>query len=320
MRLARVVGILLLALLVAPLAEAQPATKRIGVLFLGSGGGDVELFRRGLREAGYVEGQNITVEWRFLTGRMDQLPIMAAELVALKPDVLVSNGRPGVRALKQSTTTIPIVMAGAGDPVGAGFVASLARPGGTITGLSSMSPDLDAKRLEILKEAVPGVSRVASLWDAAGWPRCEEGGFDIAARALGLQVLPVEARSADDFAGAFATAVRQRANAVFVDNGPLLFTHRARLAELAITHRLPWIGQDRAYPEAGVLMSYGTDWGDLVRRSVSYVDRILKGASPATLPVEQPTRFELVINLKTAKALGLTIPPSVLARADEVIQ
>jgi ABC-type uncharacterized transport system substrate-binding protein len=168
MRLARWVGILLLALLVAPLAQAQSATKRIGVLVLGSPAG-AEPFRRGLREFGYIEGQNITVEWRFLAGKMDQLPIMAAELVALKADVLVSDGRPGVRALKQATTTIPIVMAGAGDPVGAGFVASLAHPGGTITGLSSMSPELDAKRLEIFKEAVPRVSRVASLWDAAAW-------------------------------------------------------------------------------------------------------------------------------------------------------
>ena len=321
---------LILALLPAwpPSPDAQPAKKeaRIGVLGSGSPSDPqaprwMDGFRNGLRDAGYVEGRNLTIDWRFLEGAIDRLPTLAAELVALKPDVLVSAFRPGIRALKQATSTIPIVMAGAGDPVGAGFIASFARPGGNITGLTSISPELDGKRLEILKETVPGVSRVASLWEvSATWPRYVESGFDIAARALGLRVLPVSVRSVDELPGAFETAVRERAKAMFIDNGPLLNTHRARVAELAITHRLPWVAQDRVYPVAGALMSYGTDWDDLVRRSASYVDRILKGAKPADLPVEQPTKFELVINLKTAKALGLTIPPSVLARADELIQ
>jgi ABC-type uncharacterized transport system substrate-binding protein len=316
--------ILTIGLLATPLAvDAQSAGKLplIGILRPGSPPDPLlDAFRQGLRELGYDEGRNINIEYRWAEGRDERFPGLAADLVRLKVDVIVA-GAGAAEAAKHATTTIPIVMPVSGDPVRAGLVASLARPGGNITGLTSISPELDGKRLEILKETVPGVSRVASLWEvSATWPRYEETGFDIAARALGLRVLPVSVRSVDELPGAFETAVRERANATFVDNGPLLATHRARVAELAIKHRLPWVAQDRMYPVAGALMSYGTDWDDLVRRSAFYVDRILKGAKPADLPVEQPTKFELVLNMKTAKALGLTIPPSVLARADEVIE
>jgi len=320
-------GTLAGGLLAAPLiAEAQPAGKvyRVGYLSASSSTANpriLEAFRQGLRDLGWVEGQNIVIEYRWAEGRFDRLPDLAAELVRLKVDVIVASPAAPALAAKNATGTIPIVFMGAGDPVGQGLVASLPRPGGNVTGLSyGVGPSIFAKDLELLKEAVPKVRRVAVLFNPASPTQHIISEVKDAARSLGLQLQLVEARGPGDFDGAFAAMARERAGALFVVTDPVFSPHRARLVDLAIKNRLPTIFTQREDAEAGGLMSYGPRLSDLWRRGATYVDKILKGAKPADLPVEQPTKFELVINLKTAKALGLTIPPSLLARADEVIQ
>ena len=317
--------------LVAPLAaEAQQAAKsaRIGYLATNLVAGDArtrEAFLQGLHDLGYVEGVNLLIEYRDAAGKSDRFPALAAELVALKVDVIVtSGGTLAALAAKQATTTLPIVFTAAGNPVGEGLVASLARPGGNVTGLSVVSTDTIGKSLELLTQAVPGLSRIALLLkpdavpDRANKDRLKLA--DVAARALGVRLQVVEAKGPEDFDRAFSDMTKGRASALAVLATPVFDSNRGRLVDLAAKARLPTVYSYRSYVEAGGLMSYGPDLADSFRRAATYVDKILKGAKPADLPVEQPTKFELVINLKTAKALGLTIPPSLLGRADEVIQ
>ena len=323
-------------LLAAPLAaEAQPARKvyRIGFLSPSSSSDPERLaspfgerglaaVRQGLRDLGYVEGQNIAIEYRWAEGRFERLPDLAAELVRLKVDVIVSVVTQATLAAKNATGTIPIVLVAAGDPLGSGLVASLARPGGNVTGPSSMYAELAGKQLELLKETVPKVSRVAVLWNPANavWQAQMLRQTEGAARALGLQVQLLEARGPDELEGAFAAMTRERASALLVQVDVIFALHARRIADLAAKRRVPAMYGSREHVEAGGLMSYAPNALDLFRRAATYVDKILKGAKPADLPVEQPTKFELVINLNTAKALGLTIPQSVLVRADEVIR
>ena len=318
---------LILCTLVAPFtADAQQAAKapRIGVLHVGAPAAVshlVEAFKQGLREHGYVEGQNIVVERRFGEARAERISEVAAELVRLKVDVIAVGTDVGIAAVRQQTKTIPIVMANSTDPVATGFVASLARPGGNVTGLSTMSPELSAKRLELLKEAVPGLSRVAIMWnpDARG-AVLDYKETEGAARSLRLQLESVEVNRADDFNRAFSALTTGRAGALIVAPSLLFFTNRGQIASLAQKNRLPSMYGGRDFAEAGGLMAYGPNSAELWRRAATYVDKILKGAKPGELPVEQPTKFELIINLKTAKTLGLTIPPSLLRRAEHVIQ
>jgi len=320
----------LLALGAAPLAaEAQQAAKiaRIGYLTSSQGVNPhpPEAFRQGLRDLGYVEGRNLVIEYRDAEGNADRLPALAAELVALKVDVIVAA--PGTRAAltaMQATRTLPIVFASVADPVASGVVTSLARPGGNVTGLSSLGPELVGKRLELLTQAVPGVSRVAVLWfPGALGERTDKDMLkeaEAAERALGLRLQVVEARGPADIDRAFLDMTRAHAGALTVLPSNLFLREHRRLVDLAAKNRLPAVYTSREYVDAGGLMSYGPNGADLFRRAATYVDKILKGAKPGDLPVEQPTKFELVINLKTAKALGLTIPQSVLAHAYEVIQ
>jgi putative ABC transport system substrate-binding protein len=277
-----------------------------------------------LRELGYIEGQNIAFEYRYAKGRLDRYPELAAELVRLKVEViLVAGGSAMIRAAKNATKTIPIVMIGAApDPVKAGLVGSLARPGGNVTGLTSLSRDLGGKRLELLKEAVPKISRVAILYDPASpmGARAVKEDLPFAAHTLGLTIQPWEIRTADDFDRVFVALNKQRPDGLYVPSGVLLGANQKRTIGFALKSRLPSMYNDREDAEAGALMSYGADIADRYRRVAYYVDRILKGAKPADLPVEQPTKFEFIINLKTAKALSLTIPPNVLARADRMIR
>ncbi len=316
-------------LLVAPFAaEAQQAAQVARIGYLGANPASnphlLEAFRQGLRDLGYVEGRNVVIEYRDAEGKFERLPALAAELVALKVDVIMTGGTPGPLAAMQATRTIPIVFAAAADPVGSGIVTSLGRPGGNVTGLSILLPELVGKNLEQLKQAVPGVSRVAVLWHPGGYPeRTEKNilkGAEVAGRALGLRLQFVEARGPADFDRAFSDMTRARAGALTVLATSMLLTERRRLVDLAAKNRLPAVYPVREFVDAGGLMAYGANFADLYRRAATYVDRILKGAKPGDLPVEQPTKFELAINLKAAKALGLTIPPSVLQRADEVIQ
>jgi putative ABC transport system substrate-binding protein len=264
------------------------------------------------------------IEYRSAEGKLERFPALVAELVALKVDVIVVAGTPASLAAKQATRTLPIVFATAADPVGSGLVTSLARPGGNITGLSILSPELVGKRLELLKQAVPGVSRVAVLWQPGGHDERTDKDIlkdaEVAARALGVRLQVVEARGPEDFDRAFSDMTRARAGALTVLTGIMFLNERRRLVDLATKNRLPTVYPYREFVDAGGLMAYGPNLADLYRRAATYVDKILKGAKPGDLPVEQPTKFELVINLKTAKALGLTIPQSVLGRADEVIQ
>ena len=317
---------LTLGTLALPLAaEAQQAGKvpRIGFLFFGSPGPSPELdaFRQGLRELGYTEGQNIAIEVRFANGRVERLPELATELARLNPDVLVTPGTPASLVAKQATSTIPIVVAGVADAVGAGLVAILARPGGNITGLTSISAELGGKRLELLKEVAPRASRVAVLYNPADQSNVlvlKE--LQKSAPALRLTLQPLEVRGPGEFVGAFVAMTRERAHALFGAAGVLTTEHRKTLVDLAAKRRIPAMWGERQFVEAGGLMSYAVDFYDQVRGAATYVDKILKGAKPGDLPVEQPTKFALVINLKTAKALGLTIPQSLLLRADEIIQ
>ncbi len=306
-----------------PVGAQQP---RIGWV---SGSGDpntpgpqVEAFRQGLRDIGYVEGKNIVVEYRYAEGKMDRIPSLVAELVQLKVDVLVSPNGPAVLAAKQATKTIPIVMVVVLDPVATGIVDSLARPGGNITGVSTLNRELSGKRLELLKEAVPRISRVGFLWDAnTTGPNIGFKEYEGAARALKIQLQSLKVRGPNpDLEVAFQAAVKERANAVITVRTGVLNRYPKRIADLALKNRLPSMYEQRQYVEAGGLMSYSTNDAESFKRAAIYVDKILKGAKPADLPVEQPTKFEFVINLKTAKALNLTIPQSVLYRADKVIK
>jgi putative ABC transport system substrate-binding protein len=326
-RASRLVAIFTIALLAAPLtagAQQAPKAPRIGVLHPGAPAAASQLvaaFKQGLREHGYVEGQNIVVERRFAEARAERLSDIAAELVRLKVDVIVTASDVGIAAVKQQTETIPIVMANSTDPVGTGFVASLARPGGNVTGLSNISPELSAKRLELLKEAVPGLSRVAIMWspDVRG-AVLDYKETENAARSLRLQLQSAEVSRTDDFSRAFSALTIRRAEALIVAGSPLTYINRDQIASLAQKNRLPSMSTQREFAYAGGLITYGPNLAEQWRRAATYVDKILKGAKPGDLPVEQPTKFELVINLKTAKALGLTIPPSLLRRADQVIE
>jgi len=314
-------------ILAAPLAvEAQQAAKipRIGVFFPSTPlatSRNNEAFTQGLREHGYVEGQNVVLERRYGEGR-ERLAEIAAELVRLKVDVIVAVTDPVIAAVKRQTRSIPIVMVGASDPVGTGFIASLARPGGNITGSSRMSPELSAKRLDLLREAVPQLSRVAVMWDPdVRGALLDFKELEAPARSLRLQLQAVEVSHVDDLARAFAVITDARAEAMIViQPNPVAFANRGQLVSFAQKTRLPSIYANKEFVDAGGLMSYGPSIADLNRRAATYVDKILKGAKPADLPVEQPTKFELVINLKTAKALGLTIPQSLLQQADQVIE
>jgi putative ABC transport system substrate-binding protein len=315
-------------LLAAPLAvEGQQAPKipKIGYLAPNTPAQSARLFeafRQGMRELGYVEGKTLVLEARYGEGRFDRLPGLARELVGLKVDVIVASTDLAIAAVKRETQTIPIVMATSNDPVGAGFVANLARPGGNVTGFSALSPELSGKRLALLKEAVPGLSRVAFLWN----PDVRGNVLDYkemegVARSQRLELQSIEVFRAEDLDRAFSAVTSQRAQALVLPAGnPVAFTNREQVASFAKRNRLPAMAAQREFVDAGCLMAYGPSTFDMFRRAAIYVDKILKGAKPADLPVEQPTKFELVINLKTAKALGLTIPPSLLRRADEVIQ
>jgi len=319
---------LALRIFLAPLAATaqQPAhLPTVGWLDEGNWTDKARLyaaFLEGLRALGYVEGQHLVIARRDAEGHLDRLPGLAAELLRLPVDVIVTTGGvPATRAAMQATTTIPIVMADAGDPVGTGLVASLARPGGNVTGLSVMGADTVGKRLQLLKEAAPKVARVAVLYHppaAASVVNLREA--QAAAPALGLTVLPMEVRTPDEFDDQFATILRLGADALFITGGPFSSAHQRRILDFAVTHRLPSMCVPVQFAEAGCLLSYSAPELALYRHAATYVDKILKGAKPADLPVEQPTKFELVINLKTAQALGLTISPTLLFQADEVIR
>jgi putative ABC transport system substrate-binding protein len=322
------IGTMAGGLIAAPLAaEAQPARKvpRIGFLVAASASDSayarlIEAFRQGLRDLGYVEGRNIVIEYRYADGKSERLPALAAELARLKVAVIVSHGTPGPLAAKQATSAIPIVMTSAGDPVASGLVSSLARPGGNVTGLSLMVPELGGKRLQLLKEILPGLSRVAVLWNAASpYASLVVRETEATATTLGVQLQSLVVRGPDDFEGALAAAVTGRAGGLTVVEDPLTITKRKQIVDFAAKNRLPAIYGVKEFVDAGGLMSYGVHLADLYRRAAAYLDKILKGVKPADLPVQQPTKFEFAINLKTAKALGLTIPQSVLQRADEVI-
>ena len=311
----------------ASLAHAQQPAKvaRIGYLFAGDPAGEanrLEAIRQAMRERGYVEGQNIFVEYRYTQGNVDRASELAAELVRLKVDVIVvAGGDRWIRAAKSATKTIPIVFAAVADPVGGGLVSSLVRPGGNITGLSLMTPDLDGKRLELLKEAFPKVARVAFLWVPAGTrgnlPLTE---MEAAAKALGLKLQSLEVRSLDDFESAFARAKRDGAQALITTPNPLINTQQRQVLDFAAKNRLPAMYPTSEFVEAGGLMSYAPNYTDSWRRAADFVDKILKGTKPAEIPVEQPMKFEFVISLKAAKQIGLTVPPNVLVRADKVIR
>jgi putative ABC transport system substrate-binding protein len=309
-------------------AEAQQPKKVPRIGYLSSFGAAresarAEAIRLALRERGYIEGQNIAIEYRYAEGKRDRLPELAAELVRLKVDIIVVAGAITVRAAKNATKTIPIVMTGAGaDPVEAGLIDSLARPGGNVTGITNLNRELGGKRLELLKEAVPKVARVAVLYESAlpGSVRDVKEVLPVAARALRLTLQPWQVRAADGFDRVFAALNKQRPDGLYVSAGPLMFANQKRIVGFALKSRLPAVYYTREFVEAGGLMYYGADEVESYRRVAYYVDRILKGTKPADLPVERPTKFEFVINLKTAKQIGLTIPPDVLARASKIIR
>ena len=311
---------------VGAIADAQQPTKvpRIGFLIAASTSANAarnEGFRQGLRELGYVEGKNIIIEWRSAEGKADRLPGLAAELVRLKVDIIVSGGPSTTRAAKEATSTIPIVVAQDPDPVGSGFVASLARPGGNITGLATLTPELSGKRLELLKEIVPRLSRVAVLGTSTRPGNAQElREVELAAGAFKVQLQHLDVLDPKDIETAFRAASKERADALLVLGGPVLISHRTQVVELAVKSRLPATYDRPEFVEEGGLMTYSVSSTDLFRRAATYVDKIFKGAKPADLPVEQPKKFEFIINLKAAKQIGLTIPPNVLARADKVIR
>ncbi len=305
-------------------AQSPGTVARVGLLDAGSLASRAALwdaFRQGMGELGYVEGRSVAFEARGADGKPERLAPLAADLVRLKVDVIVTAGTAATTAARQATATIPIVMATASDPIGAGSVASLARPGGNVTGVTTLAAELSPKRLELARQLVPEASRLAILGEegnAATALQFRE--TEAAALALGVRLHPVTVRGRAELAGAFSTIARERSAGLLVVVNPMFFGERRYLAELALKHRLPTVHGAREYVEAGGLIAYGADRAELLRRAAGYVDKILKGAKPADLPVEQPTKFELVVNLKTAKALGLTIPPSLLSRADEIIR
>jgi putative tryptophan/tyrosine transport system substrate-binding protein len=305
-------------------AEAQQAEKvpRIGYLSNSSSSPPSptqEAFRQGLRDLGYIEGETIIVEYRHAEGKRDRLPDLAAELVRTHVDVIFVRGNQATRAAKQATNTIPIIVGGAGDLVGTGLVASIARPGGNITGFTRMSSELSGKRIELLKEADSKVSRVAVIWSTRQ-DRGELSEIESAARQLGVKIQPVKVRNPNEFQSGYAAMARERANALIMLHSSFAYAHRRRLLDLAAKNRLPSMCETARWTKSGCLISYGPDRLYLYRRAVSYVDKVLKGAKPGELPIEQPKKFELIINLKTAKKMGLTIPSSVLYRADTVIK
>ncbi|MSP41396.1 MAG: ABC transporter substrate-binding protein [Deltaproteobacteria bacterium] len=308
----------------ASLAEAQQTTKITRIGFLGAASQSatsarIEAFRQGLRELGYVEGKNIVIEYRWAEGKIERLPDLAAELVHLKVDVIVTSSASPTRAAKDVTTTIPIVMANDNDPVGSGHVASLARPGGNVTGVSTFAPELTGKQLELLKEILPKLSRVAVLGTSTNSGQAQVlKEIEIAAQAFKVQMQYLDVLDPKDIEPAFRAATKGRAGELLVLAAPVLFSQRAQIAELAVKHRLPAIYAQIDYTEAGGLMYYGTNTPDLYRRAATFVDKILKGRTPADLPVEQPMKFEFIISLKAAKQIGLTIPPNVLVRATRV--
>lgn len=310
----------------ASFAQAQQPAKipRIGILIPASAASysaRVEAFRQRMRELGYAEGKNLFIEYRYAEGKLARQPDLAAELVRLNVDVIVTSASTGALAAKKASPTMPIVFGGASDPVGTGLVSSLARPGGNITGLSSMAPDLDGKRLELLKEAFPKVARVALLWVPSG----SRGNLaltemEAVAKALGVHLQALEVRVHDDFDSAFARAKRDGAQALVTTQNPLIFTQQRQVLDFAAKNRLPAMYPASEFVDAGGVMSYAPSYTDLFRRAADFVDKILKGTKPADLPVEQPIKFEFIVNLKAAKQIGLTIPPNVLARADRVIR
>jgi putative ABC transport system substrate-binding protein len=305
-------------------AQQQGKVWRIGMLETVSrelNAANLDAFQSGLRELGYVEGRNLIIEYRSADGRSERFPGLVAELIGLKVDLIVTRGTPASLAAKRATRTIPVVMANAGEPVETGLVSSLARPGGNITGLSSLSVRIEAKRLGLLRELVPGIARIAALYNMsspANPPQWKE--IETAARSLGVQPQLLDVRKPDDFGPAFDSATRQRADGLIVGQEGLFQANRKLIVQLAAEHRLPAIYRSMEFIEVGGLMAYGPSYPDLYRHAATYIDKIFKGAEPGDLPVEQPTKFELIINLKTAKALGLTIPPALLLRADAVIQ
>jgi putative ABC transport system substrate-binding protein len=319
-------AILVLLVGFAAMADAQQPKKVPRIGFLASSTAEraksrLAAFQQELRELGYVEGKNTIVEYRYAEGKFERLPELAAELVRLKVDILIAEGAPAAHAAKNATTVIPIVMGNAADPVGTGLVASLARPGGNITGLSDFNLAVVTKRLELLKEVVPSASRVAVLLNPANPTNpLQLKEIQAAAPALGVTLLPLEVKGADDIDRAFTAVTKERPGALIVIGDPMIGSHQRRISELVVKNRLPAIYSSRLSTDAGGLMSYGTNFDDLYRRAAYYVDKILKGRKPADLPVEQPIKFELVINLKAAKQIGVTIPPNVLARADRVIR
>jgi len=315
------------ALIFVQFAEAQQPKKvpRIGYLVSVSLSstrevGQVEAFRQGLRELGYVEGQNIAIEYRYAEGVEERLPNLAADLVQLNVDVIFVTGTTGTQAAKRATKTIPVVMASVTDPVGTGLVASLAHPGGNVTGLSNFS-ELGGKQLELLKEAFPRVTRIAVIWDPANAANARLlAEMKVTADGLRTVLQSLEVRSSDDFDRVFSAIKKEHARALIVLRNVITYTHPKRIVDFAVKSKLPAMYPDRVLVDAGGLMSYGPDFLDMIHRAATYVDKILKGAKPADLPVEQPTKFEFVINLKAAKQIGLTIPPKVLARADKIIR
>ena len=317
--------LLITVLLITGLAQAQQPKKvaRIGYLSGSSSARpNVQAFRQGLKDRGYIEGKNILVEYRSVEGKLDRASSLVAEFVRLKVDLVVVTFLVGIRAAKDATKTIPIVMVSYADPVETGLIDSLARPGGNITGLAALGRDLSGKRLELLKEVVPRMSRVGVLWDAdAPGPAISFKEYEVAARALKIQPHSLEVRGPEpNLDGLLQAAVKERVGALITVRNPLLGRYTNPIFELATKNRLPSMCEGSGYVEAGCLMSYSAIEADLYRRAATYVDKILKGAKPADLPVEQPTKFELVINLQTAKQIGLTVPPNVLARADKVIK
>ena len=329
LRLAFTITLLLGRLFSPDVPEAQQAGKvaRVAYLSVNLAAAPphlLEAFRQGLRDLGYVEGRNVVIEYRDAGGRAERLPALAAELVALNVDVIFAGSSPHALVARQATRTIPIVFISSGDPVADGLVASLARPGGNVTGLSSLTPERLGKCLELLTQAIPGVSRIAVLWQPGSVGERTERetlkGAEAAVQARGVRLHFVEARDPADIESAFSDMTRARAGALAVWGTAMFATERGRLVALAAKNRLPAVYTLSEFVDAGGLMSYGHSQADLNRRAASYVDRILKGAKPAELPVEQPTKFDLVVNLKTAKTLGLTIPPSLLARADHIVE
>ena len=310
-------------LAVAADTQEAVAPRRVGVLSVGFSleSKEARAFVQGLRDAGYEQGRDVVVDWRFANGDYARLAELAEDLVQRKVDVIVADITLATQAVKHTSSTVPIVMALVADPIGSGLVTNLAHPGGNVTGLSLMLAELSAKRLQLLKEAIPGAARVAVLWNpATPYHRKAAEDLNAAASSLAIKLRFVGVRTPEQFDSAFVTVCGAHAQALYVLDAPLFFTHRTSVLKLASSVRLPVMSGDKHFADAGALMSYGPNYEDLFRRSAEYVDKILKGANPADLPIEQPTKFELVVNLKTAKALGITFPESILLRADEVIR